>query len=151
AHPSTNFPTSGCFDNACSDGGTLKSDFVDPRRTPEAVEWRDQNGTNAVGGSLQRTAPTTGTTTADFNAGAVSTQWITHGNAFVEAEASEKNLSHVIGLQNIPGACAFPCTDNAPGIADITFAISLNLDGRLYILEGGALVPGQDINQSFGT
>jgi len=147
AHPSTNFPTSGCFDNACSDGGTLRSDFVDPRQTPEAVVWRDTIGTSPAGNSLQRTALPTGT----FDAGAVSTQWITHGTGFVEGEASENNKSHVIGLQNIPGACAFPCADSAPGIMDIDFAISLNLDGRFYILEGGILVSGPDINGSFGT
>ena len=57
---STNFPASGCFDNACSDGGTLRSDFVDPRRTPEAVAWGDLIGTTAAANSLTRTAPTTG-------------------------------------------------------------------------------------------
>ena len=151
AHPSTNFPASGCFDNACSSGGTLRSDFVDPRRTPEPVVWRDLIGTSALGSSLTRTLPTTGTSTADFNAGGVSTQWIAHGDGYVEFEASESNLSHVIGLSAVPGGCAFPCTDSDPSLADVHFGISLNIDGRFYVLEGGSLITGPDINGSFGT
>jgi hypothetical protein len=158
AHPSTLFPTNRCFDNACTAGGTLRADFADPRRIPEPVVWRDFIGTAAAGSSLTRTAPTTGDTTADFNAGAVSTQWI-HGNdGYVEFEASETNLSHVVGLAQLDGGCAFPCTDTDPGIMAITFAISLNSDGHFYLLDGGSLVMtpdgngrGPDVNGSFGT
>jgi hypothetical protein len=158
AHPSTLFPTSGCFENACSNGGTLRSDFTDPRRIPEAVVWRDFIGTAAAGSSLTRTAPTTGETTADFNAGAVSTQWI-HGNdGYIEIEAGETNLSHLVGLAQVDGGCPFPCADNDPSIMAITFAISLNSDGHFYLLDGGTLVmatdvngKAPDVNGSFGT
>jgi len=151
AHPSTNFPKSGCFNGACSDGGTLSPGFVDPRRTPEPVVWDDPIGTTATGtgNSLQKT---TGSPTA-FDAGAVSDQWISQGDAYVEAEASESNLSHVFGLALVPGGCTHPadCHDTDPSIADINFAISLNADGRFYIFEGGSQVMGGDLNGSFGT
>jgi hypothetical protein len=146
AHPSTNFPTSGCFDNACSDGGTLRSDFADPRRIPEPVVWTDFIGTSAVGSNLTDDSATTG----NFDAGAVSTQWITANDAYVEFEASENNLSHVVGLSQVSATCPFPCADTDAGI-NINFAMSLNFDGRVYLLEGGTLVMGPDLGGSFGT
>jgi hypothetical protein len=149
ARPSTHFPSSGCFDNACSEGGTLRSDFADPRRIPEPVVWRDLIGTTALGSNLTQTSPTT---TGDiFAAGAVSEQWTNASDAYIEFEASENNLSHVVGFAQVPAACPFPCTDSDPGFADIDFALSLNNDGRVYVLEFGALVAGPDLNNSFGT
>jgi len=150
SHLSTHFPTSGCFDNACSDGGTLRSEFADPRRIPEPVVWRDLIGTVAVGSNLQRTAPTAGGGGL-LDAGAVSTQWIHSGDGYVEFEGSENNLTHVAGLAQVSGSCPFPCTDSDPGIADLNFGLALNIDGRVYVLEGGAIVPGPDVNNSFGT
>jgi hypothetical protein len=152
ARPSALFPASGCFDNACSSGGTLRSDFADPRRIPEPVVWRDQIGTSAVGSNLTQTSPTT---VGDvFAAGAVSEQWVRASDAYVEFEASENNLSHVVGFAQIPGACPFPCTDSNPGYADIAFAISLNFNGGVYVLESGVLVEGPDVSpehpMSFG-
>jgi len=135
AHPSTNFPKAGCFNGVCSDAGTLSPGFVDPRRPPEPVVWDDPIGVNVAGNSLTKNAgsPTT------FDAGAVSDQWISQGDAYVEAEASESSLSHVFGLALVPGGCTKPvdCHDTDPGIADINFAISLNVDGLVYVLEGG--------------
>jgi hypothetical protein len=154
AHPSTHFPSSGCFANACSSGGLPRADFADPRRIPEPVVWTDFIGTAAVGSILFRSgAAPTGT----FDAGAVSTQWI-HGNdAYVEFEASENNLSHVIGFAQTNG-CPFPCTDGDPSIMDINFGISLNFDGHFYLVDGGTLVTATDVNGmapdvngSFGT
>src|SRR5262245_740164 len=150
ARPSTNFPTSSCFANACSDGGTLRSDFADPRKNLEKVVWRDLIGAAAggVGGNdVTRTAVATGM----FDAGAGSDQWIKKGDGYVEFEASETNKSHALGLSTVPGACAFPCADADPSLTDIGFAISLNIDGRFYIVEGGSLVMGPDVNGSFGT
>ena len=56
-----------------------------------------------------------------------------------------------VGFAEVPDSCLFPCTDSDPGFADIDFALSLNNNGRVYILEGGSLVPGPDLSQSFGT
>ena len=149
ARPSTHFPESGCFDNACSGDGTLRADFEDPRRIPEPVVWRDRIGTNAVASNLTQTSPTT--VGDNFAAGAVSEQWVHAGDGYVEAEGSENDLSHIVGFAEVPPACAFPCTDNDPGFADVDFGLSLNNDGRIYILESGSLVPGPDLGQSFGT
>jgi hypothetical protein len=149
ARPSTHFPSSGCFDNACSEGGTLRPDFADPRRIPSPVVWRDLIGAAAVGSNLTQTSPTTGGDT--FAAGAVSEQWIHANDAYMEFEGVENNLSHVAGLAQVAAACPFPCPDSDPGFADIDFALSLNNDGRVYVLEAGALVAGPDLNNSFGT
>jgi hypothetical protein len=153
ARPSTYFPASGCFDNACSSAGTLRSDFADPRRIPEAVVWRDLIGTTAVGSNLTQASSTT---MGDvFAAGAVSEQWVHANDAYLEFEASETNLSHIAGFAQVSGACPFPCTDSTPGFADIAFALSLNFNGGVYIVESGTLVPGPEvapgIEQSFGT
>lgn len=154
AHAATNFPISSCFMGACSTGGTLRDDFVDPRRPPEAVTWTDLIGTAASGGDgnalarLTATSPPAGN--PPFDAGAASIQWIARGDAYVEFSAAESSLSHVAGLSQIPAGCLFPCADTDAGLTDISFGISLNRDGRYYVLENGSLVPGPDINTSFG-
>ena len=152
ARPSLHFPATGCFEDACTSGGTLRSDFADPRRIPEPVVWRDRIGTAAFGSNLTQTSPSTMGNL--FAAGAVSEQWIQTGDGYVEFEASETNLSHVIGLAEVSAACAFPCPDDDPDYPDIDFALSLNADGRVYILEPtapGGIVMGLDLNGSFGT
>ena len=145
AHTSANFQT--CAPTACTDGGTPLATFVDPRRTPDPVVWRDQIGTSSTDNTLSRTLAPTGM----FDAGAVSTQWIVQGDGYVEFSASENDKTHVIGLSELPPGCTFPCTDSAPGVADITYGISLNVDGNVYVLEGGTLVMGPGPGGSFGT
>ena len=128
----------------------MRSDFVDPRRTPEPVVWGDPIGTAESANNLQRTLATSDP--SDFDAGAVSKQWISHGDAYVEFSAAENDLSHVVGLSIItPPGCASPCTDADPSLTDINFAVSLNLDGRVYLIQGGVLVTGLDVGGSFGT
>ena len=103
--------------------------------------WGDLIGVSAGGSSLMRTAPTTG----NFDAGAAAAQAIARGDAYLEFGAAETTLTHVAGLSAIVGS------DIDPSLADIDFAISLNLDGRYFVLEHGALVPGPDVGGSFGT
>ena len=146
AKVSTNFNKSTCFDEAC-ENGTLKSDFADPRRIPEPVIWHDLIGTAAPGNQLMRTAPTTGNDDVDYNAGAASKQVIGKGDGWVEFEAAENDLGHVVGLSE---SCD-GCTDDDPSIFDVQFGISLNLDGRVYVIESGVFVLGPDVNNSFGT
>lgn len=149
AHPSTLFRSSGCFDNVCSGGGTLLPGLADPRRIPEPVVWRDLIGTAAAGSNLtQISESTTGNT---FAAGAVSQQWVHADDAYVEFEAIENNRSHVIGFAQVDGGCPFPCPDVDPGLADIDFGLSLNLDGQVYVLKAGNVVPGPDRNESWTT
>jgi hypothetical protein len=99
------------------------------------------------GNNLTRTAATTG----QLDAGAVSTQWITRGDAYVEFSANENNLSHVVGLSEIPAACVFPCHDQDPSIATLDYAVSLNVNGRVFILERGNLINGPGAGGSWGT
>ena len=150
ARPATNLTAAApetCFTGACTDGGMLLPDFADPWREPEPVIWRDLIGVSATGDDLTRTAATTTT----FDAGAASEQWITRGDAYVEFSASETTLSHVAGLAEFPSTCAFPCTDTDPSLNDIDFAVSLNFDGRFYVIESGLLITGPAVNGSFGT
>jgi len=151
AHVSTNVPAAG-FALGCNTEGALRADFDDPRKLPDPVVWRDQNGTSDSAGSLTRAAATSPpAANPPFDKGAVSTQWFTKGDGYVEFSAMETDKSHVAGLSQIPAACPFPCTDSDPSLTDIHFGISLNKDGHFYIIEGGALVPGPDVNGSFGT
>lgn len=147
AHVSTNFNKNICFDNACTDGGTSLPGFFDPRRNAEPVSWTDTIGTSPTGNSLKRTAPTTGAGTIDFNAGAASKQVITTGDAWVEFEASGTNLSHVLGVRQ---GCTDPtaCPDGDPSLDDIGFAISLNNDGQVYVIESAG---GLNVQGPFGT
>ena len=154
AHVSTNVPLTG-FPGGCTPDGSL-SMFVDPRPTPEKVDWDPLSliGVTPVNGNgLQRTANTSlPLDNPPFDAGAASTQRIEHGDAYVEFSASENTLSHVIGLTQIPDGCAAPCTDTDPSLTDINFAISLNKDLHFYVIESGVLITtGPDLNGSFGT
>jgi hypothetical protein len=144
---STNWDSIGCLTGACPTNGALSPAFADPRRLPEAVAWRDKIGVTTTGNSITKTAATGGLI---FDAGAVSTQWITRGDAYVEFSASERNRSHIIGFSAIPAACPAPCADTDPGFQSVGFAISLNVDGRYYVLESGVLAMGPDMNGSFG-
>jgi hypothetical protein len=154
AHASTNVPLTG-FPGGCSVEGAPIPDF-DPRKNPEPVVWdwdpANPNGVTPTGNDLKRTADTSQPVdNPPFDAGAASKQRIERGDAYVEFSAFENGLSHVIGLSEIPDGCADPCPDTDPGLTDITFAISLNFDHRVYVIEKGVLVTGPDINGSFGT
>ena len=150
ARVSTNFDKNTCYDKACSDGGTPLSppDFVDPRRFPEPVKWVYEFGALVTGNTVTRNSPTGG-----FDAGAAAAQVITTGDAWVEFEAGEGGVSHVLGVST----CVSPCQDGDPQdtdatLADIGFALSLNYDGNLYQLEnGGQLVNGPGPNGEWGT
>jgi len=136
ARLSTNFST--CFAKACLVGGSPSPDFIyDPRRDPEAVIWTDFGGQAAASfNSLSKLGGVPGA----FDSGAASnlTQNITHGDAWVEFSAGENFVSHVLGVSTSNGT---PDTD--PTLKDIQFAISLNSDNQVYVLEqGGALIAG---------
>jgi hypothetical protein len=131
----------GCYDGVCTINGSPDPSFVDPRESPEEVDWIDHIGTDDSGGtnSLERTAATTGGTTADFNAGAASAQTIANGDGWVEFEAGDATTTvHVLGLRT--SSCADPvnCPDDDPHISTVGFAIDLNSDGMVYVLEPDA-------------
>ena len=134
ARLATNFPTSGCFDGVCSTTGGLITPFADPRRIPEPVDWINEVGVMAVGGSLTRTAPFTG----NFDAGASSMQLInqviTGGDAYVEFTATETNRTRIAGLSSgppPPGGIQF---------ADINFGIEFFNTGEMFVVENGSAV-----------
>jgi hypothetical protein len=149
AKASTNFLLDGCFLNACSQAGTLRPDFVDPRRAPEPVFWTDFIG--AASGGTDGNDLTKTAATAAYDAGAVSSQWISRGDGYVEFSVGVTNQRQVVGLSAIPAGCAAPCPDTDPSFADIGFGIGLGLDARYYVVENGVTIAGPDVGLSFGT
>ena len=128
ARPSTNFPRSGCIDGACDMGGTLRTMFSDPRRNPEPVDWQNEIGVMATGGTLERTAAAT----AMWDAGASSRQTIERGDGYVEFIATETNRARMVGLSS--------GTDTNADYRDIDFGIVVSGDGEIRIFERGSLV-----------
>ena len=149
ARVSTNFDKTTCFENACSSGGTLLPNFVDPRRTQEPVKWVDLIGTTPTGNTLTRTLPTSNP--VNFDAGAASDQLIMKGDAWVEFEAAENNQGHAVGLSAVPVLPGGVPVDGDPSLKDIDFAIVLRTDGNVYIFEGGTKIIGPGVNGSIGT
>jgi hypothetical protein len=149
AKASTNFPLDGCFAGACSSAGTWNPGFFDPRRTPEAVFWTDFIG--AASGGTDGNDLTKTAATAAYDAGAVSSQWIKSGNAYVEFSVTTTNQRQVIGLSSIPAACADPCPDMDANYTDIGYSVGLGLDARYYVVENGVTIAGPDVGLSFGT
>lgn len=137
-----------CYANLCTaDGNT--TGVPDPREVPEPVIWTLLSGTAAGGtdgNDLTRTALATGA----WDAGAVSQQWITRGNAYVEFSVQDNTQSHFVGLTPIPG-CASPCSTDTPDDNSIGFALQLYNDGYYYIVESGVGQHGPNPNYSWGT
>jgi hypothetical protein len=137
-----------CYANLCTaDGNTTGAD--DPRVKPEPVVWTILTGAAPAGpewNGLERTAPET---PAGYDAGAVSEQWITHGNAYVEFSVESNTQSHFLGLTSVNG-CAPNCGADDPGYTSIGFALLLDSDGRYYITESGLGQAGPDFNTSWG-
>ncbi|HZT75519.1 MAG TPA: hypothetical protein VFA27_02600 [Vicinamibacterales bacterium] len=127
AHPSTNFPLNGCFNNACTTAGALDPSFVDPRRAPEPVVWENLIGTTAAGSTLTKV-----TATSDFDAGAASTQTIARADGYVEFTAIETNTARIGGLTS--GA---PDADTDPHASPLNFGIGLAFDGNVFVFENG--------------
>ncbi len=149
SRPSTSTANDMCFLGAC-DAGAVRADFVDPRINPEPVVWTDLIGAapdGPGGNDLVRTAVTSGT----FDAGAVSAQWISGGDAFIEFSAAQANNAVVLGLTEIPAACGPPCPDSDPSRASVGFAIAFGQTGLLYVFKSGVQVMGPGFDGSFGT
>ena len=144
ARAATNLASAG-LPGGCTPAGQPDPAFLDPRQNAEIVIWQDLIGTEATGTTtttLTRTAPTT----TNLDAGAASSQVITRGDAYVElSAAAAAGQTAVGGLSTAMGS------DGDPSLNDINFAISLNRDGRFYVIEGGIIIPGGQPNNSFGT
>lgn len=138
ARASTNAGTT-CFADACMDAGTedvANPAFVDPRRDPEKVEWRDLLGVSASGNTLTRTEPDTG----GFDRGAASVQSITTGDGYVEFTVTETNLGRAFGLSS--GAADDNDLDRT--LAGIGFAVRLGAAGGVFVSQSGT--PAGDPN-----
>jgi hypothetical protein len=141
ARTAVNYDQNICYDGACTAGGNPDLAFFDPRKHQEKVVWIDASPGILIFGadnnSLQRTAPTTGPGEIDFNEGAGSAQTIVEGDGWVEFAALQNGVSHVIGLRE---SCEDPisCPDTDFGLGGIGFAISLNNDDNVYVIESGS-------------
>jgi hypothetical protein len=148
ARVSTNFDTTQCYPNVCTDAGEFNN-FNDPRRTPEDVIWVNTIGTEALNYALTRIAPTTGETVADYNAGAASLQLMKERDGWVEFAVGQTGKDHVVGFSTTN--CEPPC-DEDPSLENVQVGMSLNMDGRVYLIVDGVLMKtGPDFNGSYGT
>ena len=147
---STNSDPDTCYHGACTNGGPNLA-FDDPRKHQEKVVWIDGLGVSDLGGTntLQRTAATTGNGDSDFNAGAASAQLITTGDGWVEFQAGENGVSHVIGVRESPCDDVVACPDTDPGLTGIGYALSLNNDNNIYVLEQGTPLFAFAVNDTY--
>jgi hypothetical protein len=137
AHVSTNFEKNKCYDNVCSTGGTPLSPFPDPRVNPENLTWVDVSANStAAGNTLTFPGPGDG---VSFDGGAASDEIIASGDAWVEFEAGELNVTHVIGVRTSCDKAA-NCPDTDHTIGDIPLVISLNVDNAVNIVQNGTTV-----------
>jgi hypothetical protein len=132
AKVSTNFDKGLCYPGKCSDGGTPNMPFDDPRRPQDPVAWTDleldaellDNAVGMKGG---------GTATGDFDSSVLSKQIITRGDAWIEFEARENLVSHVLGVSHDKNIDP----DADLKLAEVEFALSLNYNDKVYVLEKG--------------
>jgi hypothetical protein len=133
---------SSCFANACTDNA-LPMTFLDPRSTPEPVSWTSLVGV-ATSGPDSNTLTRTAVATGNFDAGAASSQVMTHGDGYVEFTASETSTGRICGLST--GA-----SDADPTQSDLGFAIHLTAVGGVIIYESGVPVVGPNPDSTFAS
>jgi hypothetical protein len=110
------------FPSACTEAGTQRAGFKDPRKwTP--VVWTAAVGVTVSGNGLTKTAPSGWGT-----AGAISTQQLGSGDGGVLITASETTLKRIFGLGNGNANLSFD---------DIEFGLVLDSGGSLLICEAG--------------
>jgi len=135
AHVSTNFSDYDRFQDACRNEGVVRTDFIDPRRTPEPLSsWLWNVGVSLSGPSrntLTRTAPDTGL----FDAGTTSSSLfvIGRGDGYVEFTTIETDKTRICGLAPWPSTVS-----RTPTPADISYGIRAEFDGTVHISESGA-------------
>jgi hypothetical protein len=132
AHVSTNFSNYDRFQDACRNEGVVRTDFVDPRRTPEPVtDWASYDGVERSGpiyNTLTRTSPDTGL----FDAGAASRTGIVSGDGYVEFTAIETDKDRICGLAT--GWAGVGGSDDRDGTpADISFGLGAQSDATVHI------------------
>jgi hypothetical protein len=110
--------------------GGLRLTFDDPRRHPEPVAWTNLDGVRPTGGTLTRTAPTTGFA----DAGASSSQLIAGGDGYLEFTLRETVTARAAGLSSgAPPAGGIEFTD-------IGFGILVFPGGEIHVIQNGLSV-----------
>jgi hypothetical protein len=136
---------SACYANACFAEGTPRTDFDDPRRHPEPVDWQDLVNITDAGVSVTDSGATLTRDTTDqkmFDAGAdAPSQLITHGNAYVEFTAGGPTPDKVTTTARLCGLSEGPGDAN-PTPSNISFALDLFANGCLYVFEKGVQAKG---------
>jgi hypothetical protein len=125
AKVSTNF-TDTCIGDACTNNGMPKA-FDDPRKYQEPVTWDVLGNYVQVSGDELIKNDDDGVVD-NWDAGAASTQIIKGGDAWVEFQARERDVSHVLGV-------ASGAVDASSELEDVGYAISLNRDNQIHIIE----------------
>ncbi len=87
------------------------------------VVWENTVGVTATGNSLTR-----GSSTAAWNAGAISTVDFASGNGYVQFTATETNTDRMCGMSH---------DNSSQSYTDIDFAVDLASNGQFYVFEDG--------------
>jgi hypothetical protein len=148
ARVSVNGLTDMCFADACTDTGMLLPGYFDPRRQSEAVNWTDFIGTEPGGSGPNSLTRTAGGTNL-FDAGAVSAEWFTRGDAWVEFSLDRADGEAFVGLSEVPSGCG-ACTDNDGGNGNINYAVYFRADGQIGLYESGTGITPPNGDPSFG-
>jgi hypothetical protein len=140
---SITFPSNGAghpFPNACTEAGTLRGDFQDPRTPVLAVVWTSLEGTTVSGDVLKKT------TGADAwgDSGAESAQQLASGDGSVRVTATDTLTFRIFGLGRAPSP-GNPTDDATNSFDDIEFGLLLTNTGTLLVLESGAPPMGLDV------
>lgn len=113
------------FANGCTDAGTLRPDFQDPRRVRPSnpVTWTAAVGVSVTGSDLTKVAGA-----GWGNAGAISTAQLDEGDGAVLVTASETNALRIFGLGTGNANASFD---------DVEFGLVLTQAGSLLVCEPG--------------
>jgi hypothetical protein len=148
---STNYDKNICYDGLCTSGGNVDwaGGFVDPRRTPDKVNWTDFNFAeyNAADDTMFMNAAS-----GDFIAGGASAQTVAKGDAWVEFEVTQGNAAYALSLRESVDNVGQPCFDtiNCPdddfGLNKIGFGLLLFTDGFVYEVTSSPTVTTMALN-----
>jgi hypothetical protein len=140
---SITFPSNGAghpFPGACTEAGTLRGDFKDPRKPTIDVVWTGFEGAAQTGDVLSKTV----LTDAWGDSGAESAQQLASGDGSVRVTASDTLTFRIFGLGRAPSP-GNPFDDPTNSFDDIEFGLLLTNTGTLLVLESGAPPMGLNV------
>ena len=124
-----------CSGILCTRDGSAPLSAIDPRRLAQAVNWVDRIGVATVAGSPTDLIGRLTEPTGNFDAAAVSAQWINGGNAWVELSLSRTDRAVTFGLSEKPSGA-----ENDPGRDNIHFGLAFGPDGLVYVRVKGLVI-----------